>query len=67
MMDDGCRAPRLGTRVNLLQIGQNLSDPFEVEFPTLDEALEVQWGSLKDRWGPPPKPFVVAQGIDLYQ
>lgn len=49
-------------RVRLLQIGQNLSDPFEMEFPSLDEALGAPWGSLKDRWGPPPKPFVVAQG-----
>eukprot|EP00752_Nemacystus_decipiens_P005543 g5015.t1 len=49
------------------EIGQNLSDPFDVEFPSLEEALEVQWGSLKDRWGPPPKPFVVAQVIALFQ
>lgn len=48
---------------NPVQIGQNLSDPFDMEFPSLEEALEVQWGSLKDRWGPPPKPFVVAQGV----
>lgn len=55
-------------RANPVQIGQNLSDAFDMEFPSLEEALEVQWGSLKDRWGPPPKPFVVAQGVyDLHQ
>ena len=43
------------------QVGQNLSDPIEVEFPSLAEASTAQWGSLKDRWGPPPRPFVVAQ------
>lgn len=45
------------------QVGQNLSDPFDMEFPSLAEASEVQWVSLKDRWGPPPRPFVVAQGM----
>lgn len=43
------------------QVGQKLSDPIEIEFPSLAEASAAQWGSLKDRWGPPPKPFVVAQ------
>lgn len=67
---DGCRFPETHACVNkqtCAQVGQNLSDPFEMEFPSLDEALEVPWGSLKDRWGPPPKPFVVAQGMDLCQ
>lgn len=37
-----------------------------MEFPSLAEALSAQWGSLKDRWGPPPKPFVAAQGVYTY-
>ncbi|CAM9857878.1 unnamed protein product [Pylaiella littoralis] len=49
------------------EVGQNLSDPFDMEFPSLAEASEVQWVSLKDRWGPPPRPFVVAQVIALFQ
>ena len=43
------------------KVGQKLSDPVEIEFPSLVEASAAEWGSLKDRWGPPPKPFVVAQ------
>ncbi|CAM9955753.1 unnamed protein product, partial [Hapterophycus canaliculatus] len=49
------------------QIGQDLSDPLEMEFPSLAEASAAHWGSLKDRWGPPPKPFVAAQVIALFQ
>lgn len=45
----------------LIQVGQSLSDPIEVAFPSLEEAFAAKWASLKDRWGPPPKPFVVAQ------
>ncbi|CAM9277058.1 unnamed protein product [Laminaria digitata] len=49
------------------EVGQKLSDPIETEFPSLAEASAAQWGSLKDRWGPPPRPFVVAQLIALFQ
>lgn len=66
LMSDGCPLPEC-THVTLLQIGQNLSDPFDMEYPSLEEAAEVQWGSLKDRWGPVPRPFVVAQGKGLHQ
>ncbi|CAM9434302.1 unnamed protein product [Ectocarpus sp. 6 AP-2014] len=49
------------------EIGQILSDPMDMEFPSLEEASAAQWSSLKDRWGPPPKPFVTAQVVALFQ
>ncbi|CAM9995952.1 unnamed protein product [Scytosiphon promiscuus] len=49
------------------EVGQELSDPLEMEFPSLEEALAAQWVSLKDRWGPPPKPFPTGMVIALFQ
>ncbi|CAN0043805.1 unnamed protein product [Ascophyllum nodosum] len=48
------------------EVGQNLSDPMEMGFPSLEEASAAKWGSLKDRWGPPPGPFVVAQILGIF-
>lgn len=43
------------------QEGQKLKEPEHLAFPTLEEAYSATWSSLKDRWGFPPKPFVVAR------
>lgn len=48
------------------EVGQNLSDPVDAVFPTLEEATAANWGSLKDRWGLPVTPFVVARVLELF-
>ncbi|CAM9195434.1 unnamed protein product [Choristocarpus tenellus] len=45
------------------EVGQGLSDPIDMEFPSLEEATAAKWGSLKDRWGHVPQAYITIQII----